>query len=119
MECVSECPTHILDRVRSLSVQVKASKGELKCWKRPSDDCRRAPWFSTCIVPREIRGSDEGLMDRATVRKPVQHFLMSGGPMRGLMDGAGAGARKPVQHSLMSGGQVEDIIWEIERRKLA
>ncbi|GFY54884.1 hypothetical protein TNIN_51871 [Trichonephila inaurata madagascariensis] len=32
MECVSECPAHPRP-VRSLSVQVKASKCELKCWK--------------------------------------------------------------------------------------
>ncbi|GFY50020.1 hypothetical protein TNIN_147771 [Trichonephila inaurata madagascariensis] len=35
-------------------------------------------YFSTCVVPREIRGPMRGLKDGAVARKPVQqHFLMS------------------------------------------
>ncbi|GFY54887.1 hypothetical protein TNIN_51901 [Trichonephila inaurata madagascariensis] len=94
MECVSECPTHILDRVRSLSVQVKASKCELKCWKATIDGLEggKTILFYLYRSPAKLRG-----------------------PMRGLKDGSVA--RKPVQHFLMSVVRLKTLFWEIERRK--
>ncbi|GFY73520.1 hypothetical protein TNIN_210771 [Trichonephila inaurata madagascariensis] len=93
MECVFECPTHILDRVRSLRGRLK-HKGRAKVLETDHLTIRRGKktiLFLLCIVPREIRG-----------------------PMRGLMDGAVARSR-PTFPDVR--GQVEDIIWEIERRK--
>ncbi|GFY49649.1 hypothetical protein TNIN_270421 [Trichonephila inaurata madagascariensis] len=60
--CVRNQPhAHPRSSVRSLSVQVKAPKGRAKVLERTSDEQKgKNDTFSTCIVPREIRGSDEG-----------------------------------------------------------
>ncbi|GFS43187.1 hypothetical protein TNIN_263561 [Trichonephila inaurata madagascariensis] len=52
IECVSECPTHILDPVRSLSVQVKAPSTRLRSvGKRHPEEQKggKKRYFSTCI----------------------------------------------------------------------
>ncbi|GFS38648.1 hypothetical protein TNIN_6631 [Trichonephila inaurata madagascariensis] len=68
IERVSECPTHILDLVRSpCACRLKQSKCELKRWKA---NIRRAEGGKTIIFllvsfPREIRGSNEGSEGRS------------------------------------------------------
>ncbi|GFY42769.1 hypothetical protein TNIN_91841 [Trichonephila inaurata madagascariensis] len=96
--CVSECPTHILDPVRNLIVQVKAPKCEAQVLESESDDRRgKTVRFSTCVVPREIRGPmrSEG---QAVARKPVQHFLMSVVRLKTLFLGSNRDAKLASDH---------------------
>ncbi|GFY54889.1 hypothetical protein TNIN_51921 [Trichonephila inaurata madagascariensis] len=79
MECVFECPTHILDRVRSLRGAGMGIKVRAKVLESDHLTIRRGGkkrYFSTYIVPPRNMGSN-GLKDGSVARKPVQHFLMS------------------------------------------
>ncbi|GFY71520.1 hypothetical protein TNIN_93071 [Trichonephila inaurata madagascariensis] len=78
MECVSECPHTLLDPVRSLSVQVKASKRATKVLENDHLTIRgvKTILFHLCRSPAKFGGPMRGLKDGAVARKPVQHFLI-------------------------------------------